>query len=255
MTPYRNLDYRNLVPLLDEYYELTQSCIVFDSGQFSHRSEYICNLIDYLNTEKGIISIALSSTSASKNTLYMSRLPDAIRARIHSLGLYHVYQTYVKLFSETLETLYVDPSVCSVIQYAALAVRQLQVKLIRALKAKLNCVIILDRSLFSSYLYTKTLTKDANLSDYVFFTNMRPLKLFFITSSRQKEQEKSHQAWQTYDNLKNMNQQLYQKLYDLECVVPDFKDLMTIVHEAGTPLDGDLDANMDFIKSHINQVL
>lgn len=251
------IDYRKLEPLSEEYYQLVQNCITVDSCEFSNRTEYVCNMIDYLNSEKGVIAIALSATSVSKNVLYMSYLPDPVRTMIYNLGLFHTYQKYVKVYEEALNILYVDNKYCPVIEYMTLSVRSLQIQVIKKLKSVLNCVIILDRSAFSSYLYSKTLTKDENLSDFTYITKMRPLKAFFITSCRALEIKKGITSLKTYDRVKNINEQLYQKIYALECTIPDFKTVFPLVivqQPYQQAADTNMSKNLTLIKAHLNQI-
>lgn len=253
-----HLDYRILEPTLQDYYQIARNCITFDSCEFSRRTEYICNLIEYLNTERGVVALALSNTSVSKNTLYMSYLPDAVRSVVYNLGLFHTYQKFVKIHEEALNLLYVDNRYSPIIEYMTLAVRSLQVQLIKKLKELLNCTIILDRSVFSSYLYSKTLTKDKNLADHSYVTKMQPLKSFFITSCKKLQIQKSSTSLKTYDQVKNINELLSQKIYDLESTVENFRFVFPVVlirEDSDKSNEESLTENMAIIKQHINEIL
>lgn len=254
----KQVDYNVLIPGLSQYYEFIKSCIIFDSGEFSRRSEYICHTLDYLNYERGLVTVAISSTSATKNTLYMSYLPDTVRSVIYNMGIFHTYQKFIKLYEEALNLLYVDNKYCPVIEYMAISVRSLQLQLMIKLKQVLRCNIILDRSLLSSYLYSKTLTKDQNISDYAYVTNMEPIHSFFITSAKDIQVTKSVTSLKTYDRVKNINDQLYNKLYQLQCDVPNFKKLckLKIIRESDDlTAEENLKKNLEYIKTILDDIL
>ena len=206
-----------------------------------------------------MVTVALSTTNARKNTLYMSYLPESIRTAIYNLGVYHTYQRYLQIYSQMLELLHVDNKYVPSLEYMALSVRSLQVQLMYKIKELIkNCTFILDRSLLSSYLYSKTLTKNHNISDHHYVTNLEPKMAFFITSAKDTEVAQNVSSLQTYDRIKNINDLLYNKLYQLECEVEDFKKrypLVLIREDKEVSGEANTDANTEYIKKIVNSML
>lgn len=229
-----NFDFRTLEPITEDYYKLLQESIVFESSEFSNRSEYICKTLEYLTLERGVVTIALSSTSSTKNTLYMSRVPEYIRSKVYNLGIYHTYQYCLGLFSKILDCLYLDSKLISVISVLTASMRELQLNLITQIKTLFNCLIILDRSLLTTYLYAKTVSKDTEFLDRSFIKKMIPKKIFFITSSKKVEKNLAFRDFSAYDNFKRFNFLLSSTLISLAAKDLELKKKLVIIREEDT---------------------
>jgi hypothetical protein len=156
---YKFLDYNS-----KEYLQILRQykVITFDSGEHSRRREYIQNTLYYLLNFKGIPTVVLSMNSEITRN-FLNRIPNPLREKILNIGLFHTYLQVLDDVRSILKTLHVNQNYRLYIDSFLVCVRSIEIDLIKKLSG-LGLLCILDRSIISDFLYSRSLLKD--LKDY-----------------------------------------------------------------------------------------
>lgn len=232
-----------------EYYKSISdgTVISFDSGENSLRRKYINGTLLYLLNVKGKPTIVLSTVDPSVTKSFLCKLPQNLRTQILNIGIFHLYLEVLGKFREILEFLYISNSYRKYIELFFCSMRSIEVDVLNEFK-KLNLVVLLDRSIISSFIYNKALANSVKTgwSDIFDLSQFKPYKSFFIHSNLKDQVLDQYFSKDIlYDQDKTLN-------YRIKGILPQVKKKLPQLIEI--ELYNSFEENMKNIKSHLEDL-
>lgn len=228
-----------------EYYDACKAAkvIVFESGERSKRRSYISNTTRHLLNNKGTPTFILSDTNvtAMKNQFY--KLPEFVKRKILETGIFNQYVAAVCMTRQILKELSILNSNHKAILCFITSVRNITAKLINKIKeSNYDIQIILDRSVLSSYMYYKVLSRSTldEVSNYDidkhYVLEFQPNICFFVKTPKvvvEREEDELGYIDETmrqednilYDNIVTINGDLE---YVLNKIIKDWEPLVIL---------------------------
>jgi hypothetical protein len=235
--------------------------ITFDSGEHTNRRKYVEALLSYLINVRGTPAIALSALNSQFTKYYLSKLPVFLQSRVNDLSVFHLYTSAVNHVRELVNLMFSDLRYHTTIDNFMFSLKSLESKLIKALNSA-GFMVILDRSLVSTYLYNNAISaqipKSQSLGcvfeflDINSLDNFAPFASFYVDSSVNTKSsflkgeyslEKARNV--LYDSYDFMNYAIKQLVPKLKKAVPGM-----VILEDGKSFQ----QNMSIIKQNLKEI-
>jgi len=216
------------------YYNALNECkvITFDSGEVAPRRKFISAALKYCINYKGLPTVVLSAIDPQITLAFLMKTPVVIREKVLEIGLFHVYIDMVTRTREMMQKLYVSPYYRRYMEYYFCSLRSIEADLIQKLHSK-GLVVILDRSIISSWLYNKSMGPKDQIGtawDQVFdISHFRPLCCFFIHSPLDKSSGDIGEA-SLYDADPGINFEVRSHIPGLKKHLPYLVEIETHLH-------------------------